>query len=575
MHYVKEFDINNVATRQVACIELHGKPNAATEGYVGVLGIDVDSTLHEVYKCVAVNGSIYSWELLSNGLSIISSSIFGGGAERVDIPYDKLRVPTQYVIKVGDTILDIEGYVYQIDALGANSCSATYSNTRLVTHGLSAYELAVEQGFKGTLEEWFESMRGYSIHVRYSAYPDGRDYSKVWRRGLNYIGIATGVDAPTNANAYQWSLFAPGIYVGGGDMPDYADIQIDPDGTYEAPSGGSGGGSGSDGKDGVSPTISVSTITGGHRLTITDVNGTKTVDIMDGEDGTSGKDGTNGADGVGISSIAKTATSGLVDTYTITLTNGTKSTFTVTNGKNGTDGKDGTSVTVKSVSESTADGGSNVVTFSDGKTLTIKNGGAGKNGQDGTDGVSPTVSTSKSGKVTTLTITDKNGTKTTTINDGTDGKDGADGRGIMLIQKTATSGLYDTYEITYTDGTTSTFSVKNGSDGTSVSVESVRLSALDGGSNIVTFSDGKTLTVKNGNKGADGSSVSIAAINESSESGGSNVIEFSGGDTLTVRNGKDGKNGEKGDPYTLTDTDKNTIVNAVIASLNNANGVSF
>lgn len=41
------------------------------------------------------------------------------------------------------------------------------------------------------------------------------------------------------------------------------------------------------------------------------------------------------------------------------------------------DGVDGTSVTVKSVSESTADGGSNVVTFSDGKTVTVKNGSKG------------------------------------------------------------------------------------------------------------------------------------------------------------------------------------------------------
>ena len=44
------------------------------------------------------------------------------------------------------------------------------------------------------------------------------------------------------------------------------------------------------------------------------------------------------------------------------------------------DGEDGTSVTVKSVSESTADGGSNVVTFSDGKTVTIKNGSKGSKG---------------------------------------------------------------------------------------------------------------------------------------------------------------------------------------------------
>lgn len=43
-------------------------------------------------------------------------------------------------------------------------------------------------------------------------------------------------------------------------------------------------------KDGVSPTISVSDITGGHRLTITDANGAKTVDVMDGAKGDDGED---------------------------------------------------------------------------------------------------------------------------------------------------------------------------------------------------------------------------------------------------------------------------------------------
>ena len=55
----------------------------------------------------------------------------------------------------------------------------------------------------------------------------------------------------------------------------------------------------------------------------------------------------------------------------------------------GKDGKDGSNVTVKSVSESTADGGSNVVTFSDGKTLTVKNGKTGAAGKDGKDGKTP------------------------------------------------------------------------------------------------------------------------------------------------------------------------------------------
>jgi hypothetical protein len=76
------------------------------------------------------------------------------------------------------------------------------------------------------------------------------------------------------------------------------------------------------------------------------------------------------------------------------------------------------------------------------------------------------VAVSKSGKVTTVSITDKNGTKTATINDGSDGS--------------------------------------NGKDGTSVTVKSVSESTADGGSNVVTFSDGKTLTVKNGKQGTPG-----------------------------------------------------------------------
>ena len=95
----------------------------------------------------------------------------------------------------------------------------------------------------------------------------------------------------------------------------------------------------------------------------------------------------NGKDGRGIKSIVRTAgngAAGTTDTYTITYTDNTTATFTVYNGKNGTNG---TSVTVKSVSESTADGGSNVVTFSDGTTITIKNGQTGASGKTPVRGV--------------------------------------------------------------------------------------------------------------------------------------------------------------------------------------------
>lgn len=48
-----------------------------------------------------------------------------------------------------------------------------------------------------------------------------------------------------------------------------------------------------------------------------------------------------GQDGKSIKEIKKTSTSGLVDTYTITLTDGTTSTFTVTNGEKGDKGETG------------------------------------------------------------------------------------------------------------------------------------------------------------------------------------------------------------------------------------------
>lgn len=84
--------------------------------------------------------------------------------------------------------------------------------------------------------------------------------------------------------------------------------------------------------------------------------------------------------------------------------------------------------------------------------------------------------------------------------------EGKDGRGISSVLKTSTNGLVDTYTINFTDNTTATFTVTNGKEGTSVTIEDVSESTADGGSNVVTFSDGKTLIVKNGSKGEDGKS---------------------------------------------------------------------
>jgi len=85
-------------------------------------------------------------------------------------------------------------------------------------------------------------------------------------------------------------------------------------------------------------------------------------------------------------------------------------------------------------------------------------------GEDGV-GISSITKTGTSGLVDTYTITFTNGQTTTfTVTNGEDGTDGTDGVGISSITKTGTSGNVDTYTITYTDSTTSTFTVTNGMD---------------------------------------------------------------------------------------------------------------
>lgn len=57
-------------------------------------------------------------------------------------------------------------------------------------------------------------------------------------------------------------------------------------------------------------------------------------------------------------------------------------------------------------------------------------------------------------------------TYTVTYNDGdTSTFEVTNGNGIVSIEHTSSSGYYDTYTITFTDGTTDTFTVKNGEDG--------------------------------------------------------------------------------------------------------------
>ena len=141
--------------------------------------------------------------------------------------------------------------------------------------------------------------------------------------------------------------------------------------------------------------------------------------------------------GKGITSIAKTSTSGLKDTYTITYSDGATYTYIVTNG-NG----------IASISKTSTSGlvDTYTITFDNGTTTTY----AVANGK----GVSSIAKTGTAGLVDTYTITYNDGsTSTYTV---------TNGKGITNIAKISTVGLDDTYRISYNDGTNTAFTVTNG-----------------------------------------------------------------------------------------------------------------
>lgn len=77
-----------------------------------------------------------------------------------------------------------------------------------------------------------------------------------------------------------------------------------------------------------------------YTVTLTD-GSTSTFQVYNGKDGQDGQDGEDGKDGSSISDITRTSgdgSPGTIDTYTITLTNGSTTTFQVYNGANGADG---------------------------------------------------------------------------------------------------------------------------------------------------------------------------------------------------------------------------------------------
>ena len=321
------------------------------------------------------------------------------------------------------------------------------------------------------------------------------------------------------------------------------------------------GASGKDGKDGLTPTIGEN-----KHWFIGDVDTGIVAEGKDGKDGIDGKDGADGAQGIqgpqgeqgiqgekgdkgdtgvtgnGIDRIEKAVSAGNVDAYTIYYTDGTTSTFLVTNGEKGDQGVQGVagngiSRIEKTGSEEKVD--TYKITFTDGTDFTFNV----TNGKDGEQGIQ-----------------------------GEKGDTGATGNGIKMIEKTSSDGNVDTYVITFTDDTTFTYTVTNGLNGAQ---------GIQGEQGVQGEQGIQGEKGDKGDTGNDGRGISDVTINDADEL----VLTFTDGNTLNLgnmkgpagENGTDGTNGKDGtgiSTVTLSETGalSMTLSNGTVLDLGNVKG---
>ena len=143
---------------------------------------------------------------------------------------------------------------------------------------------------------------------------------------------------------------------------------------------------------------------------------------FDGPAGPKGDDGQSPTITIGTVTKGDAAAATLTGTYPNYVLN-----LTLPKGDTGPTGADGQSPTLAIGTVQTGSAGSDASASMSGNypnyelNLTIPRGENGADGVDGANGISPTVEVSKTGKVTTITITDATGPHTATINDGADG----------------------------------------------------------------------------------------------------------------------------------------------------------
>lgn len=342
-----------------------------------------------------------------------------------------------------------------------NSSQPTSSK---VKNGLSAYELAVEQGYKGNLNDWLKSLDGKSAFeiAKENGY-SGTE--KEWNKAV------------ANVSNQNKAVITNAGFNKNGDF--------------------------------------ILTLLDGTDVNVSNVSNSKGKDGTDGKNGTNGKNGANGKDGRSVTLASVNSDGQLVITYS----DGSSVNLDKLVGINGIDGV--------SISNSAInDKGELIITYSNGQICNLGkvvgvdgkngingiNGSDGNNGKNGQDGVGiANVTVSNEGA---LSVTLTNGTVLDLGN-----IKGADGISISKSEVNASGELV----LTYTDGTVKNLGNvvgSNGADGQDgVGIKTVTLSST--GELMVTLSDNSVINLGNvkGEKGDKGDKGDKGAQGEKGEKG--------------------------------------------------------
>lgn len=434
--------------------------------------------------------------------------------------------------------------------------SGDVGDSSKVENGLSAYELAVQQGYDGSVQEWLASLSGksaYEIAVD-SGYTGTEEE---WASALAAFAKQENKDIKTASFSEKGELLITlsdntvlnlGKAVGADGIDGINGID-GKDGKD-----GINGTNGIDGKDGVG--INSIAVNESYELEITLSSGTKL--NLGNIKGADGKDGINGTDGIGVAETTVNELGELVITYSdgrsvnlgkVVGADGKDG----ANGTNGVDGQDGIGVAESAINEN----GELIITYSDSKFVNLGK-IVGSDGRDGKDGITPQIRVNaETGEWEVSTDNGatwiSTGAKAVGIDgkDGVNGSDGKDGVGIANVTISPEGAL--TVELT--SGTVLNLGNIKGENGIGITKSEISTD----GELILTYTDGKTENLgavvgrdgTDGKDGADGQNgVGIKSVTLSAD--GELIVLMTDNSVTNLGNikgekGEPGAQGEKGD----------------------------